>query len=106
MEIDSYVLEETTALNTMKLTSSEREDLLRLYERVAHSPLPSIRDQLRTEHHVRKEIDVALLRLLEMPENQIEGFLSDLYRALFNELEQLREVMSEGRTPTEGEEDA
>jgi len=97
MELDLYVLEELYILDSRMLTQEERESLFKTFDKVAKSPLPSIHEQLRNKHPARKELDTALLRIIGMPEDEIETFLVSLYEQLDRELTKLKEVMAEGR---------
>jgi hypothetical protein len=57
--------------------------------------------QLQNKHPIRKEIDKTFMRILGMPESQIESFLERLYDTLAFEFVKLQEVMGSGHESEE-----
>lgn len=103
MQIDDYVMREFIVPDFEKLSNAEMKMLLNLFQKIRHEEFPSIHEQLRNKHPIRKELDMTILKIIGMPEDYIESFLVSLYKELDKELVKLKEVMAEGR-PSEGEE--
>jgi len=78
-----------------KLTESERNRILDVFEKVRETEFPSIREQLKTGFHARKTIDMLWLKILGY-KGSSEELLEKLYISLLNELEIIDRLM--GRT--------
>jgi len=100
--LDNYVLSEFTIPNFARLSKHEVEGLLKVFNEYAKTSMPSLLEQLKGNNPVRGEIDRAFLRLLGMPANEIDGFLSKLNAVVAREINTLKEVMAEGRPQEEG----
>ncbi len=92
VEIFKYILEDFLVLNPKKLSKSEKDLILKTFEDVKDVELPSILEQLKTKHPIRKEIDESILKVLG-----VEIDLDSLYDRIAQEIELLRSLMSEGK---------
>ena len=61
LEISEYMVKEFRTINPTKLTEGERDLLLKTFEDVLYTEVPSILEQLREENKVRQKIDQAIL---------------------------------------------
>ena len=95
MWIDNYVMREFAVLDFSKLSKQEINALLAVFEKLGKTSVPSLLKQIETRNSVRMEVDKALLRLLRMPEEEINGFLDRLYSILAREFGKLKKVMSD-----------
>jgi len=95
MWIDNYVMREFTMLDFSKLSEQEISTLLTIFEKLGKISAPSLLEQIKTRNSVRMEVDRALLRLLGMPEEKINGFLDKLYSILAREFGKLKKVVSD-----------
>jgi len=102
--IDDYVMREFAMLDFSKLSKQEIATLLAVFGKFGKTPVLSLLEQLEAGNGVRREVDRVLLRLLQMPEEKIDGFLDRFYSILAEEFGKLKEFMAEGR-PIEEEED-
>lgn len=73
-------------LDPNKLTLNDKRKLQVLFERVRNVEFPSILEQLDRKFWARLEIDKTMCEILGVPENRIEPFLSEIYRALYDEI--------------------
>lgn len=94
--IDKHKMQPSLGPDFTQFDETQRNGLKALFDRVKDSPLPSIKEQLETEHETRWEIDLYFLRLLrpELSRAEQEQFLSDLYAALWQRLEQMLRAMT------------
>ncbi len=79
-------------MNPEKLSKSEKRPLLKIFEEVKDIELPSILEQLKIKHPIRKKIDKSILKVLG-----VEIDLDTLYDWIAKEIELLKSLMSEGR---------
>lgn len=93
MKTDISSLKEMYLIDPRTLTENEEEELLESFEVMANCELPSIVEQLRTMHHVRKKVDMMILKIIGFEGSEIESMLSYLYPALANEIEKLKTLM-------------
>jgi hypothetical protein len=98
---DDYVLKEFLMPDLKNLSDSDKNGIITLLQKHGKTPLPSILSQLQTKHPIRKEIDETFMKILGMPESQIESFLERLYGTLAFEFVKLQEVMGGGRESEE-----
>ncbi|MHC1571138.1 MAG: hypothetical protein ACXQS9_04715, partial [Methermicoccaceae archaeon] len=73
------------------LTKRQQKLLLSIFNEVSHEPLPSILEQLKEKHPVRRRIDEAWMQVLGLDVD-----LDWLYGSLAKEIELLKEMMREG----------
>jgi hypothetical protein len=73
MEINSAMISDFYILNVDLLSSDEKSQLVDLFESLRKIPFPSILDQLKTSFAPRKEIDLAILRLMGYSKNDAES---------------------------------
>jgi hypothetical protein len=92
--IDSYLMQEFPILDLSKLSEHETKMLLLLFDKVGKMSVPSLHEQIEGRNSVRVEIDKAFLRLLDMPEQDIDSFLERLYSVLDREFHELKNVLS------------
>lgn len=93
MKIHEYTLNEFLTLNFTKLRKKEKQELLNLFDEVGTTKLPSILEQLKQRHSIRRKIDTTILKILGFTENEIEELLDELYPLLIDEIERLRIFM-------------
>jgi hypothetical protein len=98
---DDYVLKEFLMPNLKSLSDNDKNTIIALLQKHGKTPLPSILLQLQNKHPIRKEVDKVFLRILGMPESQIDDFVKRLYETLTVEFVKLKEVMGSGREPKE-----
>jgi hypothetical protein len=102
MKIHDYMLDQIFTPDFSKMTDSEAQQLLKVFETFKKTKVPSTLEQLRGKHPGRQAIDKAWLRFLG-DVGDINDLLDKLYKSLVNEIEQLRELMTEGRVEEEEE---
>jgi len=95
MQVDEYALNKAIVPDLSKLSKSEMDELLGIFEKVATINYPSIMDQLTEKHWARELVDEAWLRTLGY-EGDAKGLLDELYRSLVDEIAGLRTIMAEG----------
>ncbi len=95
MKIHDYMLDQILAPDFSKMTDSETKQLLKVFEAVKKTKIPSILEQLRGKHPVRQSIDKAWLNVLGY-KGDYDSLLDELYDSLANEIELLRTLMAEG----------
>ena len=76
------------------LSSGDRRELLSVYNMVKGMPFPSLVEQFSTSFDGLTEIDKAIFSILGLNEYVGEREIRKLHLALFNELEQLKEMMA------------
>jgi len=91
-QIDKYTLMDFFVLNPEKLSKNEKELILKTFEDVKDVELPSILEQLKTKHPIRRKIDESILKVLG-----VEIDLDSLYDRIAQEIELLKSLMSEGK---------
>ena len=89
MEINSGMINDFFIPNVDLLSLDEKSSLLKLFESLKNTPFMSILDQLKTSFAPRKEIDLAILRLVGYSTNDANRYLDSLYPALAKEIEKL-----------------
>lgn len=94
LQLDEYVLEELKAPDLTKLSDSEIDQLLNVFEKVRDVELPSILDQLKRKNPYRQAIDRAWLEILGY-EGDADELLDGLYESLADEIELLKRLMAE-----------
>ena len=93
--LDNYVMREFMMLDFFKLSEQETNTLLAVFEKLGKVSVPSLLEQIETRNSARMEIDRALLRLLRLPEEEIDGFLDRLYSILAEEFRKLKRIISD-----------
>lgn len=91
IEIFKYILEDFYVLDPRKLTTRRRKYLLRVFDKVKNKEFPSILQQLEEECKLRKKIDRAVMKALNMRVS-----LKRLYKGLAEEIRALKELMEGG----------
>lgn len=94
LTLHEYGIEELKILDPSKLKQQDKQRLLELFKVVKADRLPSLLEQLKKGHAVRKSIDRALLEILGYS-GDIESILERLYHSLSMEIERLKEMMRE-----------
>jgi len=94
IELSKYILHRFLVIDPAKLSDSEKAYLLKTFDRVSQQNLPSILNQLKQRHPLRKHIDQALLKIIGF-KGDINNFLNELYDALFQEIVTLKKMMAE-----------
>jgi len=95
MKIHDYTLNEFVFLNTEKLTQKERTELLMLFDKIGHTELPSILTQLKQKHNLRRELDMAFLKIFGYDETDARRLLDQTYELLSEEIIRLKIFMKE-----------
>lgn len=93
VQLDQYALSDSVVLNPKSLSPKDRRELVSLFDRVSKASLPSLLEQLRTDHRVRAEIDEVILRLLGIPETKVSSTSRQLHSELLDEINALKEIM-------------
>ena len=93
LEIPGFVLDKMLVLAPQKLSTAQKEKLLRLFEQIRNTSFPSVLEQLKTKFPTRIQIDKAVLRVLGFGVDEINRILDYLYPALANEIQQLKTLM-------------
>ncbi|MHC1597922.1 MAG: Eco57I restriction-modification methylase domain-containing protein, partial [Methermicoccaceae archaeon] len=91
IELSEYVLKDFKIPDPSKLTKKQQKLLLSIFNEVSTTPLPSILEQLKEKHPVRRRIDEAWMQVLGLDVD-----LDWLYGSLAKEIELLKEMMREG----------
>ena len=97
MGLDQYILQQFFVLNPEKLNKEQKDDLIEVFNKYAVIKVPSILVQLKTKNPVRKEIDLAILRALEIKGN-FEELLDSAYDSISKTIETLATLMKEGQS--------
>jgi len=79
-------------LNLNKIKSSDKESLLKIWNKVSSVELPSILDQFEKRFWARVELDKAILKVLGFSDKEIEDWLPKVYDAIVEELNAMSEV--------------
>ncbi|AFU59198.1 putative N-6 DNA methylase family [Candidatus Nitrososphaera gargensis Ga9.2] len=93
LELSEYMLAEFSVLDPSKLREAEREELIKVFDEIKKSELPSILEQLKNEHPARQKIDRTILKVLGFNGRQIDEILAYLYPALTKEITRLKSLM-------------
>lgn len=96
MGLDQYILQRFLVLNPSKLNPEQKNQLIRVFEQHAKTKLPSIIEQLKTKHPVRRAIDLAILDILEIKGNH-EELLDSAYASISKTIDTLATLMKEGQ---------
>lgn len=92
MKLHGYMMDRLLVPNPKKLTESERDQILGVFDKVSRVEFPSIREQLETGFRARKIIDMLWLKTLGY-KGLSESNLERLYASLLNELEIIGKLM-------------
>ncbi len=95
LEVFGYILERIRCLDPAKLENRTREKLVEAFDGISEVPLPSLLEQLESNHDVRIRIDKAVLGALGTEVN--EGQLRRIYSEIAKEIHVLKSLMREGR---------
>jgi len=93
LELDKYITLQLIIIDPRKLTKSEVDDLIELYDKIKDVAFPSILQQLKTKHPTRVELDMKILNILGFNKRESRKILEHLYAALTNEIEKLKKIM-------------
>lgn len=91
--VDKYVLEKFVMPDFSKFSEHEVSILLKVFKRLGKSNLPPLLEQIETRNILRSEVDTAFLRVLGMPEENVDSFLEKLYSVLSKELGKLEKII-------------
>ncbi|HKI07715.1 MAG TPA: hypothetical protein VKA09_04920 [Nitrososphaeraceae archaeon] len=80
--------------NLEKLEKKKVKELTATFNSVKDVKLPSILQQLKTKHVVRRRIDSVWLEAMDMKEEKSR--LNELYELLADEIQLLKNIMHEG----------
>ena len=94
MGLDQYILQDFLVLDPAELNQQQRERLIKVFDACAKTNLPSILNQLKTRNSIRRKIDLAILRALEIKGNY-EELLNTAYDSLSKTIETLATLMKE-----------
>jgi len=92
MKLHGYMMDRLLVPDPKKLTESEKNRILDVFEKVRETEFPSISEQLETGFHARKTIDLLWLKILGY-KGPSEELLEKLYVSLLNELEIIGRLM-------------
>jgi hypothetical protein len=95
MGLSKYILQNFLVLDPTKLNKEQKERLVRMFDRVAKTKLPSIHEQLKTKNKIRRAIDLTILDVLNIKVDK-EGTLDLAYKNLAEKIEKLANLMNEG----------
>jgi type I restriction-modification system DNA methylase subunit len=93
MKIHDYTLKEFLTLDMTKLDEETKKKLLELFNEVSTVKLPSLLQQLKQNHPIRRKIDKTILKILGFNEEEIDELLNELYILLADEIERLKIFM-------------
>jgi tRNA1(Val) A37 N6-methylase TrmN6 len=93
MKIHDYTLKEFSVLDLTKLNQNVKKELLELFGEVSNIKLPSILQQLKQNHPIRRKIDGVILKILGFDEKEVDSLLNELYTLLVDEIERLEIFM-------------
>jgi hypothetical protein len=93
MQLHKYVMDDLLTLHPLKLSTNQKNMLLKTFEEVKDTEFPSFLRQLKDRFPARIAIDKAILRVLGFGDDEINRILNYLYPALANEIEQLKTLM-------------
>jgi len=100
MEINEYSLGEGYFLNLDAFTRQQKTHLLETFEKVGKKECPSILDQLGRKPQSRVEIDKAIMKGLGADESTADSFLASIYDLLFEEISQLKFMVTSSKMKT------
>src|SRR3990170_4207490 len=93
MQFHKYVMDDLITLHPLKLSSNQKNTILKTFEEVKDTEFPSFLRQLKERFPARVAIDKAVLRVVGFGDDEINRILDYLYPALANEIEQLKTLM-------------
>jgi hypothetical protein len=93
MKLHDYMMDRLLVPDPKKLTKSEKNQILDLFEKVREIEFPSLSEQLETGFPARKTIDLLWLKILGY-KGPSEALLEKLYGSLLNELKIIDRLMS------------
>jgi hypothetical protein len=94
MEISKYILSEFKVPDLEQFSEAKVKRLIATFNLIRDAKLPSILEQLKTKHPVRRTIDIVWLDAMDMKEEK--NRLSELYELLADEIQLLKNIMDEG----------
>ena len=98
MKLHEYTSKDLLILDPSKLSTAERNLLLKLFNKIRNISFPSVLEQLRGRFWARVEIDKAILKVLGFNEQETNQLLDYLYPALTKEIQQLKTLMQGKKT--------
>jgi len=93
MQLHKYVMDDLLAIHPLKLSSNQKNTMLKTFEEIKDIEFPSFMKQLKDRFPARVAIDKAVLRVLGFGDDEIDRLLDYLYPALANEIQQLKTLM-------------
>jgi hypothetical protein len=94
MGIAKYILEDFWVLDPTKLNEQQKKLLIETFDKYAKKKLPSILEQLKSQNLVRKKIDLAILKILDLGVDS-QGTLNLAYEGIARRIENLATLMKE-----------
>jgi len=91
MQLLAYSMKSFKVLDFRKLSKSQKEELLDVFDRVSKKEFPSILEQFKTCNTLRVEIDKTIFKTLGIAITDNE--LKNMYSAIVKDIEQLKNVM-------------
>ncbi len=86
MNIRIEDLRRTLVIQPERLPLKDKELLLDTYDSLKNVQFPSLMEQFRTGYKGRAELDTAVLSVLGMESGQIEEWLPQIYKRLYDEM--------------------
>lgn len=100
LNVHEYVLEEFLVPRTGELSAGIRKELVDLFDKLKDKEFPSLRDQVKSRFHARREIDLAIMKALGFSSTDARKELETLYELMDTEMDVLFRLMQE-REPNE-----
>jgi len=93
INIHEYVLDEYLVLDPGKISKSQKEKLLKIFEDLRDVEFPSLKEQITNQHKGRVKLDMAVLQALGYSEDEAMKLLNELYSAFKREFGMLEDFM-------------
>ena len=94
VDIHKYILEDILVLNPQSLSEQIRGKLIKLCHDVHLEPFPTLELQFTNGYEPRKMIDLCILEALGFNDEETALLLEQLYKAIRNQFDTLRELSS------------
>lgn len=92
IDVHKYVLDDYLIINPEILTEIEKKVLLKIFDDISTQQFPSLTTQIKERHVLRHKIDKTFLSILNLNDEEINGFIDALYSSLVNEIEELENL--------------
>jgi hypothetical protein len=93
VKLEQFTTEQVVLPDVSKLSVSQKEEFEQIWKEFARANVPSLVEQLSQPDLTRLQLDSALLRLLEVPEEQIESLALKLEKGALEAIRMLRVTM-------------